>query len=320
MPTRYRTTLAATVALATVISGRAQSPAPESEGRVTIIFHDVQLLPEQAGARPAVINDKVDEGTGLRTGDDSRSELTFADLTITRLGSNTIFSVNKAGRSIRLDAGSILVYARKNSGGAEISTKAVSIAITGTTLIFESEPASYDRLTVLEGLAQFSLNDYPNQSTTVRRGQVLNVNAGAKKLPKPGRVDLRRIVDTHPLIRNFPSLPSLDLILGAQNPNLRSPGTPPATSGGGVAPPNYSPNPSGPPPPGPATSTGYPVGVPVSTATPRHRPTPTPRPRPTARPTPRHAIYPPKPTPTPKRKYLPPRKRPTATPTPVRIR
>jgi hypothetical protein len=175
-------------------------------------------------------------------------------------------------------------------------------------------------LTVLEGLAQFSLNDYPNQSTTVRRGQVLNVNAGAKKLPKPGRVDLRRIVDTHPLIRNFPSLPSLDLILGAQNPNLRSPGTPPATSGGGVAPPNYSPNPSGPPPPGPATSTGYPVGVPVSTATPRHRPTPTPRPRPTARPTPRHAIYPPKPTPTPKRKYLPPRKRPTATPTPVRIR
>ena len=318
MATRYRTTLSALVALATVISSRAQSPAPEPEGRVTIVFHDVQLLPEQAGARPAVIDDKVDEGTGLRTGDDSRSELTFADLSITRLGSNTIFSVNKAGRSIRLDAGSILVYARKNSGGAEISTKAVSVAITGTTLIFESEPASYDRLTVLEGLARFSLNDYPNQSTTVRRGQVLNVNAGAKKLPKPGRVDLRRIVDTHPLIRNFPSLPSLDLILGAQNPNSRSPGTPPSTSGGGVAPSNYSPNPSGPPPPGPATSTGYPVGVPVPTATPRHRPTP--RPRPTARPTPRHGIHPPKPTPTLKRNYPPPRKRPTPTPTPVRIR
>ncbi|HWY40250.1 MAG TPA: FecR family protein [Chthoniobacterales bacterium] len=318
MATRYRTTLSALVAFATVISIRAQSPAPEPEGRVTIIFHDVQLFPEQAGARPAVINDKVDEGTGLRTGDDSRSELTFADLTITRLGSNTIFSVNKAGRSIRLDAGSILVYARKNSGGAEISSKTVSVAITGTTLIFESELASYDRLTVLEGMARFSLNDYPDQSTTVRRGQVLNVNAGAKKLPKPGRVDLRRIVDTHPLLRNFPPLPSLDLILGAQNPNPRSPGTRPATSGGGVAPSNYAPNPSGPPPPGPTTSTGYPV--PVPTATPRHRPTPTPRPRPTARPTPRHGIYPPKPTPTPKRKYVPPRKRPIATPTPVRIR
>lgn len=318
MATRYRTTLSALVALATVISSRAQSPAPEPEGRVTIVFHDVQLLPEQAGARPAVINDKVDEGTGLRTGDDSRSELTFADLTITRLGSNTIFSVNKAGRTIRLDAGSILVYARKNSGGAEISSKAVSVAITGTTLIFESEPASYDRLTVLEGLAQFSLNDYPNQSTAVRRGQVLNVHAGAKKLPKPGRVDLRRIVDTHPLIKNFPSLPSLDLILGTQNLNSRSPDTPPATSGGGVASPNYSPNPSGPPLPGATTSTGYPVGVPVPTATPRRRPTPTPHP--TARPTPRHGIYPPKPTPTPKRKYPPPRKRPTPTPTPVRIR
>jgi hypothetical protein len=77
-----------------------RSPTPEPEGRVTSIFHDVQLLPAQADPRAAAINDKVDEGNALRTGNDSRSELTFADLTITRLGENTIFSVNKAGRSV----------------------------------------------------------------------------------------------------------------------------------------------------------------------------------------------------------------------------
>jgi len=296
----------------------AQSPTPPAEGRVTVIFHNVQLLPEQADARPAAVNDKVDEGTALRTGIDSRSELTFADLTITRLGANTIFTFNKAGRSIRLDGGAILLYARKNSGPAEISTKAVSVAITGTTIIFESQPTSYDRLTVLEGDARFSLNDHPDQSTVVRAGQLLNVQAGATKLPKPGRVDLRRIVNTHPLIRNFPPLPSLDLILGVQNQSARTPRQPVITgTGGQVGGPPYSPNPSGPPPPGPPTSVGNPVGVPTPTAKPRHQPSPTPRP--TAKPTPRRPGYPPKPTPTPKKKYSP-SKRSIATPTPVHIR
>jgi hypothetical protein len=314
MRTHFRETLSALVVLAAVVTVRAQAPSSSPEGRVTIIFHDVQLLPEQADARPAAINDEVNENTALRTGDDSRSELTFGDLTITRLGSNTIFSVSNAGRNIRLDTGSILVYARKNSGAAEISTKAVSVGITGTTLIFESEPASYNRLTVLEGSARFSLNNYPDQSTNIRGGQVLNVSAGARKLPKPGRVDLRRILETHPLIKNFPPLPSLDLILGAQSPNLGGPGqTGPGQRG---LPPPYVPTPSGSPPVGSGNPVVVPTAAPVATATPRHRPTPTPRP--TAKPTPRRPIYPPKPTPTPKRKYPPPR-RTKPTPTPVKI-
>ena len=226
-----RIALAALVAAGALITF-AWSQTQETEGHVTAIFHDVQLLPAQTGARPAAINDKVDDGTALRTGDDSRSELTFADLTITRLGANTIFSFNKAGRSVRLDSGSILLYARKNSGAAEISTKAVSVGITGTTVIFESKPAGYDRLIVLEGEARFSLNNFPDQSTAVRAGQLLNVNAGAKKLPKPGRVDLNRIMRTHPLIKNFPPLPSLDLILaGVQNKKPNVP-RPPAAVGG----------------------------------------------------------------------------------------
>jgi hypothetical protein len=217
MTTASRMVLCVLAVAGMTASNLAQSPTPtpEPEGRVTSIFHDVQLLPAQADRRAAAINDKVDEGTALRTGGDSRSELTFADLTITRLGENTIFSFNRAGRSVRLDSGSILLYARKNSGAAEISTKAVSVGITGTTVIFESKPASYDRLIVLEGNARFSLNDYPDQSMEVHGGQLLNVNAGAKKLPKPGRVDLKRIMKTHPLLKNFPPLPSLDLILAA---------------------------------------------------------------------------------------------------------
>jgi len=317
MAAYHRKIVATLIAFVSAASLQAQSPSPLPEGRVTIIFHDVQLLPEQAGARPAAIDDKVDENTALRTGDDSRSELAFSDLTITRLGANTIFSVNKAGRNIRLDAGSILVYARKNSGGAEISTKAVSVGITGTTLILESEPATRDRLTVLEGSTRFSLNAYPDQVTNVRGGQVLNVNAGARRLPKPGRVDLRRIVETHPLIKNFPPLPSLDLILGTQGRNLGGPRQM-RPLGTGQPRPTYVPRPIPPPQPTPPP-VGVPTPAPIATATPRPTPRPTarPTPRPTAKPTPRRPIFPPKPTPTPKKKYPPPKRTPT--PTPVQI-
>ena len=99
-----RVTFCAFVSTGALIASFALSQTSEPEGHVTAVFHDVQLLPEQADARAAAINDKVDDGTALRTGDDSRSELTFADLTITRLGANTIFSFNKAGRSVRLDS------------------------------------------------------------------------------------------------------------------------------------------------------------------------------------------------------------------------
>ena len=223
-----RVVFCAFVLTGALIASLALSQTSEPEGHVTAIFNEVQVLPDNADARPAVINDKVNDGTGLKTGDASRSELTFADLTITRLGANTIFSFNKAGRSVRLDSGAILLYARKNSGPAQISTKAVTVGITGTTVIFEAKPDSYDRLTVLEGDARFSLNNFPEQATEVRAGQLLNVRAGSKKLPKPVKVNLKRIMETHPLIKNFPPLPSLDLILGVANgPNPNPPPPPP---------------------------------------------------------------------------------------------
>ena len=293
---------------------------------MTIIYHDVQLLPSQADARPAAIDDKIDEDTSLRTGNDSRSELAFTDLTLTRLGSNTIFSVNKAGRSVHLDAGSILLYAKKNSGEAHISTSAVSVAITGTTVIFDSQADSYDRLTVLEGSAQFSLNNFPEESTEVRAGQLLNVNAGAKKLPKPARVDLRRIMRTNPLIKNFPPLPSLDLIVAEmrkQNPNLPIPRPLSGVGTGGnvnLPPPRPPPTVGGYPGyPGPIPSPRRPSPTPrptvVATPTPTVKPTPRPTPKPT--PTPRPIFSPkpsPKPTFTPRKPLRPPRKRPIPTP------
>src|SRR5438477_10974951 len=105
-----RVILCAFVMTGALIATFALSQTSEPEGHVTAIFHEVQLLPEQADARPAALYDKVSIGTALRTGDDSRLEVTVGDLTITGLGENTIFGFNRAGRSVRLDGVPMLRY------------------------------------------------------------------------------------------------------------------------------------------------------------------------------------------------------------------
>jgi hypothetical protein len=189
--------------------------SPKKEARVTRIIRDVKVLPSGSSARPAALDEMVRENTGVRTGDESRSELTFADLTITRLGANTVFSFNRAGRSAELDNGSMLLRVPKDSGGATIRTSATTVGITGTTVIFEGNRAGRSKLIVLEGDANLRLVKHPKEFKRVLAGQMLDVKAGATTLPEPVTVDLRQIMKSHPLITDFPPLPSQDLIVAA---------------------------------------------------------------------------------------------------------
>ena len=86
------------------------------EAHVTQVVKDVKLLPEQASPRPATVNDPVRDGTAVRTGVQSRSELTFTDRTITRLGANTIFSFKEGTRTMDLGEGAILVPSAERRG------------------------------------------------------------------------------------------------------------------------------------------------------------------------------------------------------------
>jgi hypothetical protein len=101
------------------------------EAKVTQVIQDVRVFPSNASPRPAAVNDDVRHGTAVQTGVQSRSELTFKDQTITRLGENTIFSVGKGPRTIDLGSGQFLLYVPKNGGGAKVKAGAVTAAITG---------------------------------------------------------------------------------------------------------------------------------------------------------------------------------------------
>ena len=101
------------------------------EPKVTQVIQDVKLLPSNQSPRPAVVNDNVRQGTAVQTGTQSRSELTFKDQTITRLGEKTIFSVGDGARTIDLGSGQILLYVPKKSSGAKVKMGPVTAAITG---------------------------------------------------------------------------------------------------------------------------------------------------------------------------------------------
>ena len=183
---------------------RAFAEAPKKEERVTQVIREVNLLPAAAPPRRAVLNENVVESTAVKTGGDSRAELTFIDLTITRLGANTLYSFKHAGRRVELSSGSTLLRVPKGSGGATIYSSAVTTGITGTTLIFESTRAGGARLTVLEGSARLTLLKHRDQAGDVRAGQSLEVPPGTTRIPAPKEIDLDRLMKTSPLIVGFP--------------------------------------------------------------------------------------------------------------------
>jgi hypothetical protein len=204
------------LAIASLVSALAAwlpseiAAADLKEAQVTQVVQDVKLLPSNAAPRPAVINDNVRKGTAVQTGVQSRSELTFKDKTITRLGEKTIFSVGEGARTINLSSGQFLLYVPKNSGGAKIKMGAVTAAITGTTVLGNVDSSGVTRFTVLEGSACIHL-DKMGQSLMVHAGQQLTFDPVANRLEDPVDVDLNQVL-TSALIKGFRPLPSAPLI------------------------------------------------------------------------------------------------------------
>src|SRR5436190_14880672 len=182
------------------------------EARVTQIVRDVKLLPNAAPARLAVVNDPVRDGTAVRTGVESRTELMFSDATLARLGANTIFSFTEGTRNLELTDGAMLLRVPKNAGGAKINTAAVTAAITGTTVMLEFHKNSYVKFIVLEGTGRIFLTSHLGESVLVRAGQMLIAKPDAKNLPNPVDVDVRQIRKTSRLIRSFGKMGSENLI------------------------------------------------------------------------------------------------------------
>jgi hypothetical protein len=188
----------------------------KSEARVTQVIRDVRLLASKGTPRPASVNDSVVEGTAVRTGGDSRAELTFTDKTLTRLGANTVFSFSDGGKQIDLSSGAILLAAPKSAGTTRINTAVATAAVTGYTMLYEAHK-NMSKWIMLEGHGTFSIKGLNAGPCELNSGQMIVIPSHPVKCPEVLNIDVSKIIKgpkASKLITQFPPLPpwSLDPI------------------------------------------------------------------------------------------------------------
>jgi hypothetical protein len=187
--------------------------ADQKQARVTEVIHDVRLLAAQTAGRPAAVNDTVREGTAVRTGTESRAELTFVDQTLTRLGANTVFSFGAAARTYDLGSGAILMSAPKETGTVKITTAVATCAVSGFTAILERHSNIWNKVIVLHGDLTFKINAFPGDPVRLHTGQMIVFPPNPTHYPHVLNIDMGKLLNGK-FFKGFKGpLPELNLIL-----------------------------------------------------------------------------------------------------------
>lgn len=138
-------------------------------------------------------------GDAIRTGEDSRVELTYGDGTVTRLGSLSAMTLNGASkRVLHLESGRIWLHVKKHSVGMRIVTPSAVAAVTGTELMVEYDRTLHrTQVTVFEGSVDVTgdvghlVSVIGGETTQVleRRPAAPPVPLGEDKLLERARID-----------------------------------------------------------------------------------------------------------------------------------
>ena len=173
--------------------------------------------PAQPVSQGAVVRDE----NVVRTGTESRAELEFGDLTLARLGANSIFTFDAEARAMNCSQGAALFSKPANSGRIEIRAGAITAAITGSTGFVSNQPtagakknrasSSSSERTAMMGMLEGKLRgsavwrDNNGKERTFR----FALGAGEMIVAQPGRppvvvqFDIPRFLSTSPLITGF---------------------------------------------------------------------------------------------------------------------
>jgi hypothetical protein len=171
---------------------------------------------------PAEVKELLKAPDLVRTGADSRAELTAADQTITRVGANTVFSFEPVGRNLRLEQGSVLFHSPAGKGGGAIKTGGASAAVLGTTIIVAATADGGFKFIVLEGKGKATLTN--GRSRTLKAGQMVYILPGGKSFSEVLDINLGKLVGGSLLIGGFshelPSLIKINAAIRKQNNEL----------------------------------------------------------------------------------------------------
>jgi hypothetical protein len=196
--------------------------APLTESTYTEIIKEVNTLDTGGSTSAAKLNDLLKAPNRVRTGPDSRAELTAADQSITRVGANTVFSFSDNGRTLNLDQGNILFHAPKGVGGGTIKSGGASAAVLGTTLIVSATADGGFKVIMLEGRGTVTLAN--GKSVTLKGGQMVFVLPNGGGLSQVININLGKLVAGSNLVRGFShplsSLPLIQKAIDRQNSDI----------------------------------------------------------------------------------------------------
>ena len=209
--------------LGLAVSLNAAPAADLSQAVVRQKVNVVTLAPNlTAETRPAAQGAVVKAENVVRTGTESRAELEFTDLTLARLGANSIFSFDAEARAMNFTRGAVLFSKPTNSGAIQLRAGAITAAITGSTGFISNmplggiktsshgPPAGKGTTTMvgmlegkLVGAVHWRNSRGVEQTTDVRLGPGDLIVAQPGRPPVLGHFDIPRFLKTCPLVTKF---------------------------------------------------------------------------------------------------------------------
>jgi FecR protein len=193
----------------------ALAATPLTESTFTEIIKEATVVTASTGnATPARTNEVFKVPDLVRTGTDSRLEMTAPDETITRVGANTVFTFEAGERNIRLEKGSILFHSPAGAGGGTIKYRGTTAAVLGTTMICAVLSDGSFKVLVLEGHGKVTLANLT--SVTLEAGQMIIVPPVGDAFSPVMTFSLARLVPRLMLVVGFSKpLSSMSLITAA---------------------------------------------------------------------------------------------------------
>jgi hypothetical protein len=179
----------------------AAHAAPIQNLTFTEVVKDVFVIdPATKKETPAKAGDKLLPPNVLKTGADSRAELVAEDKTVTRVGSNTIFSVEANSRDVNLAQGSVLLHTPSGRGGGRIKSAGATASVLGTTLAVSANPDGGFKTSLLEGKGE--VKDPKGAKVGLVAGQVTFAKPGGGLSPALN-FDLRAQISNSKLVGGF---------------------------------------------------------------------------------------------------------------------
>jgi uncharacterized RmlC-like cupin family protein len=203
------------------LTGTCLNAAQLQEAHVTQVVKDVKLGSPQAAPRRVAVGESLRDGDAINTGVTGRSELTFADQTIARLGAKTSISISDATRTMGLGEGAVLFQIPKGADRLKIKTGAIAVASTGATGIIERHGQFYVKVLVLEGTVRCYLTNRLGESLLLQPGQILITKPEVTALPEPADFNIAREMKTCLLVRDFQPVASQRRIEAEEQKQLK---------------------------------------------------------------------------------------------------